>query len=107
MKNQSHCESCWYKIASLRHFGNIKMASKLKSLAGKQNFECIYTGEKLTPGPNMSIDHIIPQSIRPDLKKDIKNMQWVTRGVNSIKRNQTHDEFIELCRFIANRFKDV
>ena len=84
---------------SYNHFKEKGKAPILEELWKKQKGRCAYTGEKLYPGKNASIDHIRPISKGGISSK--KNLQWVTKKVNDMKRNFTHREFISLCKKIA------
>ena len=64
---------------------------------------CAISGEDLIPGANMSLDHIKPTSVYPDLKNDINNVQWVTKWVNVAKWNLDMDDFVKRCVNIVNR----
>jgi len=85
---------------SRRHFGSSKYWKQLYNLAIDQDFICSYTGEQLIPSLNMSLDHKNPK-IR---KFDIDNLHWTTYHVNIAKNKLTHEEFLQLCKLICNRF---
>jgi len=54
---------------------------------------CPYTGELLTPGVNMSIDHKLPLSRYPHRAFDLDNLEWVSLTYNYAKRDRTTEEF--------------
>ncbi len=70
---------------------------------------CRLTGEPMLPGSTArfgaSVDHIVPQSRGGD--HSLRNLQWVTRSVNAAKNDLTSEEFIALCKVIAERHKDA
>jgi hypothetical protein len=99
-----YCEKHWYRQESLKAFKTVKYWDFLKSLAEKQNYKCIYTDNILIPGRNMSLDHIISVYNHSELRNNINNVQWVTKDINMIKNKLNHNEFIELCRNISNKF---
>ncbi len=107
LKNHSSlCEIHWYKKVAERNTGSTKNWEFLKKLAEKQNYLCPYSGEKLIPGVNMSLDHKYPVSRFPDYEHNLENVQWVSIKINQIKRDLTHDEFIVLVKQIWDRWKD-
>ena len=61
----------------------------------KQRGYCRYTGEKLTDA-NMSLDRI-------DSKKGYikNNIQWVTKGINFMKRNFPEKEWLYFCKKVS------
>ena len=66
-----------------------------------QQWQCVYTGEKLIAGVNASVDHRIPSSRGGS--DDLCNLQWVTKKINRMKGNMTHQEFVEICQLIAEK----
>ena len=70
-------------------------ASTLARMWARQNGRCALTGQKLVPGLNASVDHILPES-RGGLTTE-GNLQWTTAAVNSAKWDKTVEEFVELC----------
>jgi len=52
----------------------------------------------------MSLDHIKPKSLYPELNSMICNVQWVTKWVNIAKWNLDMDAFVERCVNISNRY---
>lgn len=57
-----------------------------------QNRKCIYTGQSLKIGDNLSIDHIVPKA--QNGTNEINNLQWVDYKTNMMKRDMDHGEFI-------------
>lgn len=78
------------------HYANI-LLTKLQN----QNFECAYTGRKLTPGINMSLDHILPSSIFPEHLREIDNLVWCDLSCNIAKNNLLPANFLELCQDVV------
>lgn len=97
-----YCLSHWFGNVSYNHFLTRTKADVLKALWEKQKGRCAYTGEKLVPGVNASLDHIEPTSVGGSLEPG--NLQWVTKTVNRVKTSLGHREFIRLCKKIASRF---
>jgi len=98
------CEECYLKILSARHLGITSRWKELFNILVKQDFKCIYTGEKLILGINDSIDHILARSIYPEKSQDINNMRWVTRNINNMKYDLSDDNF---CAEIAKIVKHL
>ena len=87
------------------HFGTTKFGTYLKDKAESQNYRCFYTDEILSPAVNMSLDHIISNHDDPSKKEDLENVQWVTKDINLIKNKLSHQPFIDLCKYIYEKFK--
>lgn len=83
------------------NLGSSKFAMDIKAILDHQEYRCPYTGDLLILGDNASLDHKLPQSRYPELKSDLNNVQWVTKGINIMKWNHTHEEFIEMIHKIA------
>ena len=104
-KTSSYCEKHWFLQAAwrsgLRGFGSWK---KLKDILKDQHYKCPYTGRKLTPGVNASVDHKTPRSLDRKSVGLISNLEWVDIEVNRAKRTLTKRKFIALCKLISSRF---
>jgi hypothetical protein len=98
---RSVCVRCWFgRIAAtnLRCYGR---RDELYELFKSQKGKCAYTGRRLIPGKNTSLDHKMPRSRRGSHKAE--NLHFVHKKINTIKRDLSHEEFIGLCRQIAER----
>lgn len=95
------CLKDWFKNVSSNHFGTRKFGDNLLELMEKQGWGCAYTGVRLVPGQNASLDHKIPITKKGILS--LENVQWVSTVVNRMKSNMTDEEFIGMCRLISNR----
>jgi len=104
LRKSEFCYEHWFKKTSQRYFGNGNYTIDLINLYEKQNRKCIYTGVNLIPNENMSLDHIISVHDNKELYNNIKNVQWVHKDINLMKSKFSHDNFIKLCKHIANRF---
>ena len=60
-----------------------------------QDYRCAYTGIKLIPALNASIDHKIPLSTDVSQYQKIENLQWVCLDINIMKRNYSEDDFLK------------
>lgn len=97
-KYHSLCENCWFKRMASRVFGDATKWTKIKNKFNKQNGKCAYSGIKLRPGRNASLDHIVPKS-RGGTNR-LSNLQWVDRYINTMKSNMTHGRFLQLIQKI-------
>lgn len=77
----------------------------LRSLWDEQQGKCAVTGEKLVPGVNASLDHIVPVSRGGTSEKG--NLRWVTSTINHMKWDLTDDEFMAMCTQIAHRAERI
>lgn len=98
------CETHFYKKTAFSRVGSADYWSILKDKAEEQKMLCAISGEELIPGVNMSLDHIKPSSVYPELKNQITNVQWVTKWVNVAKYDLDMDDFVKRCDNIANRY---
>lgn len=105
-RTSSYCEKHWFLQAAwragLRGKGSWK---RLKEILEIQNYTCPYTGRKLTPGINASVDHKKPRSLYRRSVGLIANLEWVDIEVNRAKRTLTKTKFIALCKLISSRFQ--
>ncbi len=67
------------------HFGEIPFTKS--GVLKRDSYVCAYCGKKAD-----SIDHIIPQSLRPDLSRDWLNCVSACTPCNNKKRNRTPEE---------------
>lgn len=72
----------------------------LQQLLISQDNKCPYTGVTLIIGYNTELDHIVPRSKGGTDK--LSNLQWTLKPVNQAKHNLSHEEFVTLCKQIAN-----
>lgn len=68
-------------------------------LLERQDFKCAITGKPLTP-QTASMDHIVPLSRGGS--HEASNAMIVLREINSAKGSLTIQEFVEMCRAVAN-----
>ena len=97
------CENCWYKSRATGCGLGAVWWEELKNLLVAQGFRCAYSGKLMVLGSDATIDHKIPRSRGGT--NDISNLHWVSRRVNQMKTDFTHDEFIAACRVIANKWQ--
>jgi len=62
---------------------------------------CPYTGEMLVLGVNAHLDHIESRRNRPDLARDIDNLEWISEKANLAKNGMSKNEFIQFCSLIT------
>ena len=99
------CLECYVKHASAKNIGSPKYYRELLIKLEKQNYICPYTGDQIIVGYNSWIDHILPSSKFPELKRDINNIQWTTKDANKMKLNHTEEEFKILIKKIHDHLK--
>ena len=101
------CEYHWTaRVARLYLDGSYTKALIKKAAA--QKYLCPYTGERLFPGVNMSLDHRYPVSRFPEKAKTLANLQWVSSVANAAKADLTEEEFFNLCETVVSyRLKGV
>ena len=100
----SYCRQHWIAQAAWR--AGLRGKGQwiaLEELLKRQGGKCPYTGRVLVLGVNASVDHKKPRSLFPSLIGDIENLEWVDVEVNRAKRAMAKDEFIALCKLIAER----
>ena len=102
--SSNYCEDHYYKKVSVARMGSNQYGDALRDKAHDQKMICVVSGEDLIPGDNMSLDHIKPKSLYPELNSMIGNVQWVTKWVNIAKWTLGMDEFVKRCVSIANRY---
>lgn len=66
----------------------------------KQNYSCPLTGRDLKTN-KFHIDHILPKSIRPDLKNNPNNWQIIVADANLFKCDGSIEELLLLCKDIV------
>lgn len=98
------CETCWFRNKTQKATSLGRSRWKLlKDLLESQNYLCAYTGEKLVVGEQVAtIDHKRPTSRGGD--DSLENLHWITKRMNEMKGNFTHEEFLEACAKITERW---
>ena len=103
--SDSFCEKHWFEYVAKAHLGTMKRGNELKKILELQDYRCTYTGIKLIPALNASIDHKIPLSTDVSQYQKIENLQWVCLDINIMKRNHSEDDFLKYIKLIyENRF---
>jgi hypothetical protein len=97
----SLCMKCWLKKMSKTLTGTKTNWQILQRVYERQQGRCAYTGIELIPGLTASIDHKLPTSRGGT--HDEHNLQWVTKQINCMKTDMTHDEFLAMCQLILER----
>jgi len=101
------CEKDYLKLKAIRGLNNINLWTDLLTKLKEQNYKCFYSGENIILGENDSIDHDFPVSRFPERANDITNIVWVSRDVNWMKDNHTHEEFMNLIEKICKYRKEM
>jgi hypothetical protein len=90
------CQKHWFKnIGTPYKLGNRAGIEFLRRIWDEQSGLCAVTGEKLIPGHNASLDHIVPVSKGGTSTRE--NLRWVLLEINRAKSNMTHEEFVAMC----------
>jgi len=100
LENSEWCEEHYFR-AKARSNGKSAKWTDLRDLFYEQGGMCAYTNEKLTLGVNASIDHKIPRCQGGG--DDKPNLQWTTWAINLAKHKLTEQEFIAMCKKVAER----
>lgn len=100
----SFCRQCYFNDLAYKHTGDKNNGPKLLEMLEKQENKCAFTDKKLVYGKNLSVDHKIPTSRGG--KKSLDNVHFVDKDLNRTKNDLTCEEFINLCHYISNKFKD-
>ncbi len=98
------CFDCWLEASAKNRTGDPANAAILLRLWDQQNGRCAYTGVELIPGMNASVDHKVP--VTRGGGNEESNLHWVEFRVNTMKYNQTHEEFLATCRLVVSRFPE-
>lgn len=98
------CQGCALKNAAQKHLGSGTRWHELAELLAAQGGRCAYTGEAISIGKDASIEHVAPSSRFPHLAKDLRNLRWVSKVVNVMKRDLTMHEFVVICRQVLVNF---
>ena len=100
-----YCTTCIFKTASRRWLEDSDRWNELKILFESQCGKCAYTDAALTIGGNASMDHKNPRS--KGGRDSIENLHWVDWKINRMKTDIPHEEFISICSFIGEKFRQL
>lgn len=67
-------------------------------LLEQQKSQCAYTGLPISIGLNAAVDHKLPKS--KGGTNDLQNLHWIHSGVNLMKGNMDHIEFIQFLEVL-------
>lgn len=104
LEHSKMCEKHYLISMAVSTLKNRRLADELLTLFNLQNGKCYLTGRKLIFGLNAGIDHIIPRSKNSNLISDIRNVRWIDKKVNEIKRDLTDKEFVKLCKDVLDNY---
>lgn len=97
----TRCEMCWFSMIGRSIFevksrpAGRSVAPALRGLFHAQQEKCAYTGRRLVPGVNASLDHKIPKALGGT--NELGNLQWVDTDVNRAKNALTEVDFLAMC----------
>jgi hypothetical protein len=93
------CLRCWFRAIAGNRTGSVANGPMLQENYESQGRRCAYTGVELIPGVNASLDQMTPRGGT----NERDNLQWLDERINSMKVDRTHEEFVSLCRRIAEQ----
>lgn len=96
------CEHHWFVSVTYSARPRTRDVDGIKRLFVQQSGRCAYTGILLIQGANASLDHIVPRARGGT--SATSNLQWVDLAVNLAKRALSHEQFVEMCRRVADLF---
>ncbi len=96
------CLKCWVRHVAIVSLDDWFKADAIAAILKVQDYKCAYSGIELIPGINACLDHKTPRTRGGS--HDLKNIHWVTKDINRVKGTMTHEEFVELARFIVQKF---
>ena len=102
IENRAFCPDCWFKSKAQSALRSSEQWQGIKNLLISQDFRCAYSGKLLVLGDDATLDHKTPRSRGGT--NEISNLQWVSRRVNQMKTDFTHEEFIRACAVISKRW---
>lgn len=73
-------------------------SKELMRMIKSQEFRCAISGQLIDPGTS-ELDHKIPYA--KGGKHEMNNVQWVSKDINRMKGAMPNDEFIRLCKLVA------
>ena len=88
----------WKAQQARRKLGWYIMAEDLRSLWLRQGGLCGLTGQPMDV-MTATIDHIVP--ISRGGSNELSNLRWTTKAANQAKGNLLDEEFLALCRQVA------
>lgn len=95
---EKRCKSCWTKDILRKHNIDPNLWELFWKKLEDQNFACFYTGIKITPEINASLDHIMPKA--KGGTNDFNNLVWCDRKINSFKNDNDYESLINICDLI-------
>lgn len=98
-ENRTVCFPCWLKRKARSNLGDIRRTNELQALWDAQDGRCVYTGEKLIPNVNASLDHKVPRAKGGG--NELSNLQWVSFAINRAKQDLSESDFFALCRRVV------
>ena len=95
------CFEHWMRALGRTHKLNVANGgvALMKRIWSDQGGVCALTGEKLRPGDNASLDHIVAKAKGGETVRS--NLRWVSYDSNMAKRDLSDAEFVALCRKVV------
>ncbi len=98
----TYCRDCYLKVLAYNVLGSGKKWRILLDMLEKCEWKCVYTGERLVLGDNLSFDHKNPICRFPEQRHDPGNIEPCSWQINLMKRDLTKPEFLALAQKVVN-----
>lgn len=98
---KKRCKSCWTKDLLRKHGIDTNLWEVFWRKLEEQSFKCFYTGIKIIPEENASLDHVIPKV--KGGTNDLDNLVWCDRKINSFKNDNDYESLIKICQLILEQ----
>jgi 5-methylcytosine-specific restriction endonuclease McrA len=89
------CRRDWFEMMGRNALGSRSHGAALARLWLAQGGRCAYTGRRLVPGVNASVDHVVPRARGG--RDELANLVWCCAEVNRAKTDMTPQDFRALC----------
>ncbi len=104
MRNsKSWCRKHWFMQVVNRYGFQMAEWRIAEAILKRQSYVCPYSGVRLVPGINASLDHRMPKAKYPHLRNDWSNVQWVDWYINNIKQTLSTSEFSRRLKLVVNK----
>lgn len=91
------CENCWWKGAARAHLGSARFADRMRAVFAGHHGRCYLTGRELTPGVDLSFDHVVPRSSGGASVMSVDNLAPCHVDANTAKNCMPLSVFVSLC----------
>ena len=98
------CLRCYLKDLSRNYLGTNTRWGELKRLYDNQGGRCYYSNLPIIVGEGATLDHTIPSKGGTKIT-EIKNLKWVDKNVNYMKRDLSEKKFLQLINLIHKQYE--